>query len=660
MSKLKKQLNDNYNTYKDVLKTTDERIDFLPTLIKSLYDYLNEQKFIPDMLKDENNITLDKLDNNELIDIDLIQNIALEYIKNKPKDYKHDEYVHLNNELYDYLIKAIIYYYEYYYYQEKINNYKILYPQKEYSKDELINNILINEYIAYDKKTITIENFTFFFNNRNYTYDEIKDEEQPSQYAAKKLSNQKKPQVISKTIIIPMEYYKFYEFIIYKFYNIIKPYNFIEMTKLKEEYIGNFIGNYIEDFTILTTYDDKFINKIKIFINNIKNIYINIIKKGQLIALPQYQGICWFISFLTCICYSDKSKELLINKFDYIETNKNIIDLNELLKKEPNEIQLNKNPEKLFTSLIYYIISNITFDFKRYDDKYKNYCDLYLILKQIPILFLLQLFDTNFDKIKKIYKKYNLDTDNEHINIDKLREIRIENDDLDLIFLTYMYNYHKQKFKKLNDINDYDDNIISSYIENMVLFYKYLYKILKISCVCLVNYNNELYKLDDNDKNDNPDILLIEVLDKVKQFYINNHKNLKNQELLESIGDDTISYNGNNYKLDYILFSASMIEKEGLGYHFTSYIKYNNIEYYYDQRYDLETISCNNKQIFLSCPLQKKNWSKNKDISYFCLNKCYYKIINLNDNISKTTLNGKEGDICYKIGSGYIYGYVKI
>lgn len=58
--------------------------------------------------------------------------------------------------------------------------------------------------------------------------------------------------------------------------------------------------------------------------------------------------------------------------------------------------------------------------------------------------------------------------------------------------------------------------------------------------------------------------------------------------------------------------------------------------------------------------ITKKNWSKNKDISYFCLNKCYYKIIDLNDNISKTTLNGKEGDICYKIGSGYIYGYVKI
>jgi hypothetical protein len=51
------------------------------------------------------------------------------------------------------------------------------------------------------------------------------------------------------------------------------------------------------------------------------NIYSTIPYKDDYITIPQYEGICWFISFLTGICYSDKNKQLLLKKFSENQAN---------------------------------------------------------------------------------------------------------------------------------------------------------------------------------------------------------------------------------------------------------------------------------------------------------------------------------------------------
>jgi hypothetical protein len=79
-------------------------------------------------------------------------------------------------------------------------------------------------------------------------------------------------------------------------------------------------------------------------ISRICNLHFSGIETNSFITILQYQGICWFIAFLTCICYSDKSKNLLLSKQRV--NIPNICDINTLLTS--------------FTTLVYYIIDNIT------------------------------------------------------------------------------------------------------------------------------------------------------------------------------------------------------------------------------------------------------------------------------------------------------------
>ena len=61
--------------------------------------------------------------------------------------------------------------------------------------------------------------------------------------------------------------------------------------------------------------------------------------------MPKYTGICWFVSFIVGITYSDKNKELLLNKSTINNVNcKKDIDIFKLSAKE------------IFTTLIYRII----------------------------------------------------------------------------------------------------------------------------------------------------------------------------------------------------------------------------------------------------------------------------------------------------------------
>ena len=67
--------------------------------------------------------------------------------------------------------------------------------------------------------------------------------------------------------------------------------------------------------------DYDILNKLNSLIKEIMNIYSTIPYKDDYITIPQYEGICWFISFLTGICYSDKNKQLLLKKFSENQAN---------------------------------------------------------------------------------------------------------------------------------------------------------------------------------------------------------------------------------------------------------------------------------------------------------------------------------------------------
>ena len=150
---------------------------------------------------------------------------------------------------------------------------------------------------------------------------------------------------------------------------------------------------------------DSIINYIKNLVNQINN---KIYKKSTIsyITLPQYEGICWFISMLNCLTYSDMNKNLLIKK----------------LEKTPTINKKNK-----FNRFIYYIINNITKDYKSYNSYfiYSN-CILLSKLKSEPIKIIKTLLYKEATKIDKteLYYLSILKTicnmiDDEYFNINK-------------------------------------------------------------------------------------------------------------------------------------------------------------------------------------------------------------------------------------------------
>jgi hypothetical protein len=102
------------------------------------------------------------------------------------------------------------------------------------------------------------------------------------------------------------------------------------------------------------------------------------IKESSFITIPQYGAICWFISMLTCLTYSDKNKQLLLEKKEINE--EKIIDI--------KDFSDDMKSDEIFVSFIYYIINKITKDFNKYNKQLKKNCDLFYYLKKVPIFFL--------------------------------------------------------------------------------------------------------------------------------------------------------------------------------------------------------------------------------------------------------------------------------
>lgn len=441
------------------------------------------------------------------------------------------------------------------------------------------------------------------------------------------------------------------------------------------------INNLLINNDILTQY----IQTLIIQINN----YIYKPAEISYITLPQYDRICWFISILNCLTYSDMSKNLLIKK-----------------KQEIPRI----DKKHIFNEFIYYIIKNITSTFKRYTDgNITSDCNIFTELKNKPLKILktiikeeatsdkytkdyyLDILYKICDKIEDIYfepnKKipsYILREINNNNLVDNyfiyvlIDTILAEDYDINTILnKSIIYGYNIQQKKDILALHIYNNRLIpllssSRYLLNIdykdyaimnnhIYIITYFYNLLEISNNYYYYYkiNEEIFIKESNKTtyNDNPDVIIIESCN------YNPNNNIKDNDSsfggFLNIGDIEITFNRNRYKLDYMLhLSNDNISCPDCG-HCISAIHYDNEEYIYDSKYTNLITHCEDNQISIPCPLIKQQWTdKIKTNTCYRLEKCGYIDIS-NSTINKIETNAYS-KLCYSFDSSIIYGYVKI
>ena len=451
-----------------------------------------------------------------------------------------------------------------------------------------------------------------------------------------------------------------------------------------------------------------FINKISKF-NKIKP------SEKRFFTIPKYTSICWFISFIVGICYSDKNKELLIKKFNSNKKN---------YKKDEPIINLSAN--QIFTTLIYRIIKEITEVRKRYDqiDK-KTMNELNIYLKETPIKFLIKLLNEYYNNPNKgdYSNEYNIIEDYINcmqFNLTKkyfMKKLQIINNKIkekgnnnDIIIkkilklrAIYPYNYYYfndllkmykkifilyvkgnilltirirdmksisiDKFKKITGIN-YKPLAIDNFkklgnfglVNYNHLIFKLLYKFLNINCLYLVKANNKFYTYENNDNIPDiiPDIILIDIDIDI----INNTKAIIT-EIIDKIkyeSTDIIYYNGHKYAIDYILYSSDQDNSWNNSGHMIVALNYNNEEYFYDSRLFIDKYIHKNKTFRYSCPLLKKKWKKDfaSKKTKFCIKKCFDTNLNNKSKIHNDFKNTTDDNICYTFNDEIICCYVKV
>jgi len=350
---------------------------------------------------------------------------------------------------------------------------------------------------------------------------------------------------------------------------------------------------------------------------------------NEIITIMQYEGICWFIAFLTCICYSDLNRQIVYD-------NINIEDFKDY------DIRFNSNNDLILLADVNNILDNMNI---RYDEMFKIF--VYIIIKYIS-------------NDSKTYNDYSSDILVKLKDIIKNFPIKIIEKIKNAYINKEILNYTKSDYNFLkNKKRDEDNYGIDIRQQN---FYKIFYKILDIKIYFLIKDSNFYYNFnDDDDVNDNsPDIFLISYMNNIDKIFKTSLTRFGKE--IKIINNDTLTFNSINYKLDYIIFinaydTPKNIYKKNNNGHAVSAITHKNNEYLYDSRYPIFSDYFMRHNI--SCPLIKQTWKKKIMNNYtFCLKKCFYTEINIDDKISKIIKNSSD-DMCYKYTNNYTCCYVK-
>ena len=607
---------------------TEYILTLFSNILLELYEYLLHNKL--NILT--NTDIFEKCKSKKITDIDsIIQNYfnlnlineILNLYKQKISIHIRYENIALNNYFYNLLVKAIIYYYEYYYYIY------IIITQKN-ATHKTIGSIIVSHYNSiFIDEPIDISKITEPTKKQNLMCRMLK--------------------IKTKNIKYCIEKYLLYSYILYNFYKFITTVNNSESDidiDIVDEYI---IADYIGKFPITNIYTNNTEIIIVNFINAIKEIFIIGINKNSYITIPQYEKICWLISFITCITFSDESNILLGNKTYQYTAPRNFT------LKDRN--YYNDNPSDTLNILIYYI-KNYVYK-KTYNNLGNDECKILLILKHLPIRFLIQLYNFHFETINE--NKDEIESESFMKDTYKYSTLYSNN-------LNYLNNFYLKKNEKIEDV-DIFDYILGIKTEDLII-YKEIYKLLNINALYLYKKNQHLYikSLNMQSELENiPDVILIQILSYNEDNPLDKYISIihLSKGLSNNIGDLEITYKDNIYVLDYIIFLTNNNHtNQNIG-HAISCIKYNKTEYYYDQRFILSSKTCfddisTDSSINFSCPLIEQKWTdKLEQEKHFCLNKCHLREINPLDDIHLITKDNSSEELCYSFNNNYILGYVK-
>ena len=567
----------------------------------------------------------------------------------------------LNNKFILLLIKSVIYYYQYHYYIQKINDKPHL-----VSYDDFIDDV-ITEY----------NDFIFrIYNDARKT---------PIPTINKDMNAQKLNKFLYK--------FTLRNFIKYNIKNAAHLDNYdIYTNTLSDELMYDIFTNF--EIGSFTTNNDDILRLIYL----IKSLNSNNVEKTDYVTIPQYEGICWFIAYLTCICYSDNSKKLLSFKLKDAKM-KSIID----------GYYDMPDPDIQFIKFVNNILTNITSNFIKYenldvisdDSNYK--CNLYKTLQSEPFNLLQNIYYSYNEEIRSLLEKiintslinsYKEELDKMEIKVNALSDkIPKEKEDIIKRFKNHLLeNYRRQFIEKLSRKGTYEIEpyetipklteieleysfLMDAYIQKLnkgndiltkltkqdnigissedEICYKLFYKYLDINCFYLIKHNNILYIPIDTTSSENPDVILISVFGATNKIYKNSYNVFEDTSLLQHLGDEEISYNRNTYILDYLIISATDLNTGDGVDHMISCIRYNNEQYHYDSKHFITKINCKDASIRIPCPLVRKEWISDKEHKNYCSNKCHYALIE--EKHKNTNINER----CYSTKSNFIYGYVR-
>ena len=399
----------------------------------------------------------------------------------------------------------------------------------------------------------------------------------------------------------------------------------------------NFDKTYDDINEIRSINYDNLVAFIHYFIVKLNTFYkkytFNTTYANEYITIPQYIGNCWYISMLTCICYSDASKRLILSK------NKD-----ELLTTTEGKLSSN-----IFINIIYFIIEHITKDNKKYghyNDEEK--CEIFLFLKNNLMNF--------------IYEKYNeLNSANPRL-YDKDTTTFFGTNEMYFKYLsTSLFSIKSEKSEKLDDSVAKVIKVGINFAYGSYYIINTLYNILNITTLYLFYHHdyiyyrqkdNNIYKLEETLSN--PDIIFIS-----KNAYLDTNYYEYFPGIIHIKDTHEIVLNGIIYKLDYILQGTDTDKcKKDCG-HCISGIHYDGVEYCYDSQYSLFNLKCDENDIIIPCTLIRQNWSqdiKKQELCLYSIKKCFHsKTSTSYQELYKN--NHYEDDICFNTKNKIIYAY---
>jgi hypothetical protein len=417
---------------------------------------------------------------------------------------------------------------------------------------------------------------------------------------------------------------------------------------------------------------ELFLNGEKSFLNDLKEILFNVltelykinqpattIDNNTYITIPQYEGICWFISFLTALTYSDRNKKLLINKYDEI---KKIVldDLDKITEKTEYII--------IFNTLVYYIINNVTKDFKTYNaSNMHSDCKLFDNFKKYPFLFLKKLINGMDDFCKTIVAEKIKKTEKPDTLFRSLSK-RLFNSQ-STKYENEMVEFYKRKLLEhpLNPRNYIYEAILSKTYGMTIHHYSIIemfYSFLNIRCMYIYKIEDKYFKVKGDFEIDYDIIIIDNTLDHMYDNIIEHIKDVTTEILNQK---DSIIYNKNKYELDYLLHGTDKNKSADDMGHCISAIHYNDEEYYYNTYHLINIIKCkkDKNDIYIPCSLIKEKWKNKIDTNTcyrleLCAYNMEYKDKTINPRINNIIKNSIYANMCYTKDTRYKLCYVKV